>query len=45
MIDSNRPDAAELAIDELIAADICPMHCCDIAICDDDDDDECAFLR
>lgn len=24
---------------------LCPIHCCDYAICFDDDDDECASIR
>lgn len=24
---------------------LCPMHCCDYAICFDDDDDDCALIR
>lgn len=35
----------DTARDFLLSYDICPIHTCDIEICADDDDPECAELR
>lgn len=44
---SNRPNMIISPDDceSLIPYDICPIHACDIEICNDDDDAECALYR